>query len=223
MPQDLWMTVNESQLIPENEYLKSRSYIVLKRYFDIVFSFLALLLVTPLLLLVSAAIIIDSKGPAFYSQTRVGEGGRKFTFYKFRSMKQGAEDKLHELIGQNEIDGPAFKIKHDPRLTRVGKIIRRTSIDELPQLFNVLNGDMSLVGPRPALPAEVEQYTTYQKQRIMVQPGITCIWQISGRSNIPFNEWVELDLKYIRERSLLRDVIILILTIPAVIKGNGAY
>lgn len=222
MPQNLFMSVNQNQ-ISDNKNVQSGSYRVIKRYFDIFVSSLALLLLLPLFMLVAAAVKIDSNGPAFYSQTRVGEGGREFKIYKFRSMKQGAEEQLHKLMAQNEADGPVFKIKQDPRLTRVGKFIRKTSIDELPQLFNVLTGDMSLVGPRPALPGEVARYTPYQKQRISVMPGITCIWQISGRSNVSFDEWVELDLKYIRERNMILDLMILILTIPAVITGRGAY
>jgi len=220
--QDLLMSVNQNQ-ISDNMNIQSGSYRLIKRYFDIFVSSLALLLLLPLFMLVAAAVKIDSYGPAFYSQTRVGEGGREFKIFKFRAMKQGAEEQLHELMAQNEADGPVFKMKHDPRLTRVGKFIRKTSIDELPQLFNVLTGDMSLVGPRPALPGEVARYTPYQKQRISVIPGITCIWQISGRSNVSFDEWVELDLKYIRERNMILDLMILILTIPAVISGRGAY
>lgn len=142
--------------------------------------------------------------------------------YKFRSMVHNAEELLEELKEQNEMDGPVFKIKEDPRITKVGKFIRKTSIDELPQLFNVLLGDMSLVGPRPPIPREVAQYNDYQLQRLLVKPGITCYWQISGRNNIDFDEWVELDLKYIRERSLLNDIKIIFKTLPVLLGDSNA-
>lgn len=137
--------------------------------------------------------------------------------YKFRSMVHNAEDLLESLMSKNEMDGPVFKIKDDPRITKIGKFIRKTSLDELPQLFNVLKGDMSLVGPRPPIPREVIQYNKYQYQRLLVKPGITCYWQISGRNNIDFDEWVELDLKYIKERNLFKDIYIILMTLPVLL------
>ncbi|MDH7480980.1 MAG: sugar transferase [Armatimonadota bacterium] len=196
---------------------------IIKRCLDVVISLIMLIILAPLMLLVALAIKLESEGPIIYKQTRVGKNGREFTFYKFRSMFRDADKRLAELRHLNEADGPIFKIKNDPRITKVGRIIRKTSIDELPQLINVLKGDMSLVGPRPPLPVEVAQYTARDRQRLNVIPGITCLWQISGRSNIGFDRWVELDLEYIRNQSLWLDLKILLLTIPAVIKGTGAH
>lgn len=203
--------------------LSLKLYEKTKRVFDIVLSAMALIVLSPLLLIVAVLIKMDSKGKAIYSQERVGKNGRKFKIYKFRSMVENADCRIEQLKAVNEKDGPIFKIKKDPRITRIGKIIRKTSIDELPQLVNVIKGDMSLVGPRPPLVKEVEQYTEYQKKRLSVIPGLTCYWQISGRSNLSFEQWVELDLKYIRERSLLCDIMIILKTIPVVIIGRGAY
>jgi len=196
---------------------------IIKRCIDVVFSSIALILLAPLLLLIAIAIKLDSKGPVIYKQTRIGKDGRKFTFYKFRSMYEGADKMRQQLEHLNEASGPIFKIKNDPRITRVGRFIRKTSLDELPQFFNVLKGEMSIVGPRPPLPCEVEKYTPYQRQRLSVVPGLTCLWQISGRSNIGFDRWVELDLEYIRKQSLWLDFVIILKTIPAVLKGTGAH
>ncbi|MDI6827503.1 MAG: sugar transferase [Armatimonadota bacterium] len=195
----------------------------IKRLIDILVSSIMLVILSPLMLLVAIAIKLESEGPVIYKQTRVGKNGREFTFYKFRSMFRDADKRLAELMHLNEADGPIFKIKNDPRITKIGRIIRKTSIDELPQLVNVLKGDMSLVGPRPPLPNEVEQYSAHDRQRLNVTPGITCLWQVSGRSNIGFEQWVELDLEYIRNQSLWLDLKILLKTIPAVIKGTGAH
>jgi exopolysaccharide biosynthesis polyprenyl glycosylphosphotransferase len=196
----------------------------LKRAFDVVISVIVLILISPLLLSVALLIYLDSPGPILFRQQRVGKKGRLFTFWKFRSMVVDAEQHRLALITSNEVpDGVLFKLKQDPRVTRVGKWIRRFSIDELPQLWNVLKGDMSLVGPRPALPEEVTQYTLYQYQRLAVTPGITCLWQISGRSNLGFLQQVELDLQYIVIQSFWYDLLILLKTIPAVLKGWGAY
>ena len=165
-----------------------------------------------------------SPGPIFFVQTRVGYFGRHFRFYKFRSMYQDAEKRKQALLAQNQsADGVIFKMKHDPRITPIGRIIRKTSIDELPQFFNVLFGDMSLVGPRPPLPSEVQQYTLEDRKRLNVKPGLTCLWQIRGRSDIPFKEQVKLDKEYIQSNSLWQDLKILIQTIPAIISGKGAY
>jgi len=200
-----------------------RTYWRFRRFQDIVFSLAALLALWPLMLLVALIIVIDSPGAGpIFAQTRIGRDGKPFTFYKFRSMCPNAEDKLEELLPQNEMNGPVFKIKDDPRITRVGKFIRMTSIDELPQLWNVLKGEMSIVGPRPGIPREVEQYDDYEKQRLFVTPGLTCYWQIQpNRNSLSFEEWVELDVKYIHERSFLTDWKIILATFGAVLGMNG--
>lgn len=200
-----------------------RRYWRLRRAQDIFFSGLALLVLSPVMLLVALIIYIDSPGASpIFVQNRVGRNGKIFRFLKFRSMVPNAESKLNELLDQNEMDGPVFKIKDDPRITRVGKFIRKTSIDELPQLINILRGDMSIVGPRPALPREVEQYDDYERQRLYVQPGLTCYWQIrTHRNELSFEEWLELDLQYIRERSFLVDWKIILGTVGAVLGMNG--
>lgn len=201
----------------------ARYYWILRRCQDILLSALALLVLWPFLLIISIIIVIDSPGMGpIFKQRRVGRDGKEFIFYKFRSMKPNAENELVKLIALNEMDGPVFKIKNDPRITRVGRIIRRTSIDELPQLWNVLKGDMSIVGPRPALPREVEQYDDYARQRLLVTPGLTCYWQIQpNRNQLTFDEWLELDIKYIEERSFLVDWKIIFGTIGAVIGMHG--
>lgn len=189
-------------------------YIVSKRIIDIVGSLAGIILLSPLFLAVAIIIKIeDPKGKVFFSQERNGRYPDTFKMYKFRSMVHNAEDLLDHLMDQNEQTGPVFKIKEDPRITKIGKIIRRTSIDELPQLFNVLIGDMSLVGPRPPIPREVEQYTTYQMQRLGVKPGLTCLWQVGGRNSVDFDGWVELDIEYIRTRSLWLDIKLIIKTV----------
>lgn len=197
-------------------------YFFFKRLFDIVFSIIALIVLLPVFIIVGIAIKIDSPGSIIFKQKRVGKGGKVFTFYKFRSMVVDAEDKLKDLMDQNEMDKIAFKMKNDPRITKVGRILRKTSIDELPQLINILNGTMSFVGPRPPLPSEVEKYNPYHMQRLAVKGGLTCYWQINGRSNIGFDEWVELDIKYINEMSLWTDLKIMFKTIHAVLKQDGA-
>ncbi|WP_317453099.1 sugar transferase [Turicibacter sp. GALT-G1] len=198
-------------------------YLVLKRLMDIVGASVGLLLASPIMLIVAILIKLeDPKGPIFFSQVRNGAYPKTFKMYKFRSMYIDAEERLQELMHLNEQSGPAFKMKHDPRITKIGKFIRKTSLDELPQLFNVLKGEMSLVGPRPAIPREVEQYTAYQKQRLFVKPGLTCIWQVSGRNNIGFEEWVELDIEYIKTRNLWLDIKLILLTIPAILGDENA-
>ena len=182
-----------------------------------------LLLTSPVLLLFALLIKLDSRGPVLYRSTRLGKHGRPFTFYKLRSMYAGADRERERLQHLNEVDGPVFKISRDPRITRIGRWIRCTSVDELPQFLNVLRGDMSMVGPRPPLPSEVEQYEAWQRRRLEVKPGITCLWQISGRSRLGFNEWMRLDLEYIKRQSLATDLRILWRTIPAVISREGAY
>lgn len=185
---------------------KSKIYLIAKRITDIVCSLAGLIVLSPILLIIAIAIKMDSKGPIFFKQDRVGKDERIFSMYKFRSMVVNAEELKKSLEKENEMSGPMFKMKKDPRITRVGRFIRKTSIDELPQLVNVIKGDMSLVGPRPSLPKEVEQFEPWMKERVTVQPGITCFWQVSGRNNIPFKEWMELDVKYVRERSYLLDL-----------------
>ena len=201
----------------------SRIYKFIKRAFDIVASAVGLVVLSPLFLVVSILIVLDDpKGPPFFMQTRVGKDGKEFKFYKFRSMVVEAEAQLGSLMDRNEMDGPVFKIKDDPRITRVGKFIRKTSIDELPQLWNVLKGDMSIVGPRPPVPREVAQYTDHQRQRLSVTPGLTCYWQVRKDRNLcSFDEWVEMDLQYIRERSVWTDLKIIFSTFGAVLGMNG--
>ena len=162
-----------------------------------------------------------SPGPVFFEQVRCGKRGRPFGMYKLRSMTVDAEEKKAELMDQNEMDGPVFKMKHDPRITPVGRFIRRWSIDEIPQFWNVLRGDMSLVGPRPPVPMEVVEYATFQRRRLSMRPGITCLWQVSGRNEIGFEDWVRMDLEYIDTWSVLSDVKILLRTIPATLSGSG--
>jgi exopolysaccharide biosynthesis polyprenyl glycosylphosphotransferase len=182
-----------------------------------------LVLLAPLLAIIAFAIKIDSMGPVFYRQERVGKDGRRFNMLKFRSMCEDAELRLGTLKQHNEATGPLFKMRCDPRVTRVGRILRRWSLDELPQLLNVLRGEMSLVGPRPPLPAEVEQYEDWELGRLRAVPGLTGLWQVSGRSEVPFHDMVRLDLHYIRNWSLALDLEILLRTIPAVLSNRGAY
>ncbi|WP_281658721.1 sugar transferase [Halobacillus sp. Cin3] len=203
---------------------ESKSYFFTKRSIDIVFSLLALLVLFPFFLIICIIIKLeDSKGPILFSQVRVGKKNKHFRMYKFRSMVSNAEELKEKLMEQNEAEGPVFKIKDDPRVTNIGRFIRKTSIDELPQLINVLKGDMSLVGPRPPLPQEVEQYSAYEKQRLDVTPGLTCYWQVSGRSNIGFKEWVELDLKYIKNRSIIVDFKLIMKTVIVLFGSKDAY
>jgi exopolysaccharide biosynthesis polyprenyl glycosylphosphotransferase len=195
----------------------------LKRLLDLAVAAVTLLALAPLLLLIAAAIRLESAGPVVFRQTRVGRGGRHFTLFKFRSMVVDAEARLEALRHRNEVDGPIFKMREDPRVTRVGRWLRRTSLDELPQLLNVLLGDMSLVGPRPAVPSEVAQYAAWQRARLEAIPGITGLWQVSGRSQLSFEEMVRLDIEYVERRSLLLDLAILLRTVPVVLTRRGAY
>ena len=200
-----------------------RFYWMGRRAQDIFFSLLALIVLAVPMLIVALVIWIDSPGASpIFSQDRVGRDGKVFKFYKFRSMVPNAEAKLHEVLEQNEMDGPVFKMKNDPRITRVGRFIRKTSIDELPQLINILKGDMSIVGPRPALPREVAEYGEYEMQRLYVTPGLTCYWQIQpNRNELTFDEWMDLDLKYIQDRSFWLDWKLIVLTVVAVLKMYG--
>jgi lipopolysaccharide/colanic/teichoic acid biosynthesis glycosyltransferase len=199
------------------------SYLIAKRAMDLLLSGLALIVLFPFLIVVAAIICLDDPtgGPIFV-QDRVGKNGKVFRFFKFRSMVADAEDLLDGLRDQNEMDGPVFKIRDDPRVTRFGRFIRRASIDELPQLVNILRGDMSLVGPRPPLPREVAQYGPYEMQRLMVKPGLTCYWQARGRNKIKFHQWMELDMKYVYHHNLWIDIKLLFLTARSVLTGKGA-
>lgn len=198
-------------------------YQAMRRIQDVVLSLLALVVLAIPMLIVALVIWIDSPGASpVFSQERVGRDGKRFKLYKFRSMVPNAEEKLEEFLDQNEMDGPVFKIKGDPRITRVGRLIRKTSIDELPQLVNVLKNDMSIVGPRPPLPREFEQYTAYQKQRLYVKPGLTCYWQVQpNRNDLTFDEWVSLDLQYIQDRNFWLDWKLIVLTIVAIFNMYG--
>ena len=201
-----------------------RSLLTIKRTVDIVVSLVALVLLAPLFMGVAVCILIDDGFPVLLMQTRVGLYGREFQLHKFRSMCRGAEGMKQELLDQNEsTDGVLFKMKNDPRITRVGRVIRRFSIDEMPQFLNVLVGDLALVGPRPPLPEEVARYSLSDRKRLHVKPGLTCLWQIQGRSEIPFDGLVSLDMQYIRSQSVLNDLAIIIKTIPVVLLGRGAY
>ncbi len=224
---DLLEKVSEQQTQSEQKekiYIaKKPFYNFFKRCFDIFCAFFGLIFIALPLAVIALIIVIDSPGASpIYVQYRVGKNGKQFKFYKFRSMVANADKMLDSLLDKNEMSGPVFKIKEDPRITKVGRFIRKTSIDELPQLFNVLKGDMSLVGPRPPLPREVEQYTEEQKVRLAVTPGLTCYWQIQPKRNsLSFDEWLELDKKYIAERGLLTDIKILFGTVGAVFGSEG--
>lgn len=198
-------------------------YHVVKRGFDILASGVALVLLSPLFGVLTVKIKKEDGGPAFYSQTRIGKNGKPFKMWKFRSMIVNADKMVEQLEEQNEIDGAMFKIKDDPRVTKIGHVIRKYSLDELPQLWNVLKGDMSLVGPRPPLPSEVEEYTDYDKQRLLVMPGCTGLWQVTKRNEADFDEMVWLDIVYINHSGLWEDFKLIIKTIGVVVHPNGAY
>ncbi len=199
-------------------------YRLIKRLFDVCASFTALVLLSPMFLVVAIAIKAeDSQGKVFYSQIRVGKGGKRFKMYKFRSMVSNADELLKTLISENDVDGAMFKMKLDPRVTKVGSFIRKYSIDELPQLVNVLKGNMSLVGPRPPLEREVKEYTDYDKQRLYVKPGCTGLWQATVRNSVGFDEMVRLDLIYVQKRSLKFDLWIIFRTVKIMFRPNGAY
>ncbi len=211
-------------ILDREEVLRNRrNYWVIRRTQDILLSGLALLFLLPIMLIVALVVWIDSpQASPIFAQDRVGRDGKVFRFYKFRSMIPNAEQKLDELLSQNEMEGPAFKIKDDPRITRVGRFLRKTSIDELPQLWNILKGDMSIVGPRPPLPREVAEYGEYEMQRLLVTPGLTCFWQVQPhRNDLSFEEWVALDIKYIQESNFLTDWKIIFMTFGAVLGMNG--
>ncbi len=202
---------------------KSRAYIAAKRVCDCLLSALALVGLSPVFLITAICIKLEDGGPVFFSQPRMGKDMKPFTFYKFRSMYVNADKKLKDLLKENEQTGHAFKIKNDPRITKVGRFIRKYSIDELPQLVNIIKGDMSIVGPRPILDWQMLECDAYEQQRQIVRPGLTCYWQIMGRSDIEWDQWVELDLDYIRDMSLWTDIKMIVKTVPAVFGSEGSY
>lgn len=202
---------------------KSPVYLKFKRGMDVLLSAVALACLSPVFLLTAIAIKLEDNGPVLFSQLRAGKDMKPFRIYKFRSMQMGADARFPEMLKDNEQTGHAFKIKDDPRITKVGKFIRKFSVDELPQLINIIKGDMSIVGPRPILPFQMEECNEYERQRLVVQPGLTCYWQIGGRANIKWEDWVELDLDYIEEMGLWTDIKIILRTIPAVFDREGAY
>lgn len=216
--------MEEKQLEIESESSVEFSlYEVIKRVIDVVCSFLGVLVLSPLFIIIAIIIKSTSKGPVFFSQKRVGKNGREFDMYKFRSMVVNAEELKEKLAAQNEMSGPMFKMKDDPRVTKVGKFIRKTSIDELPQLWNVLKGDMSLVGPRPSLPKEVAQFEDWMYKRLEVKPGLTCYWQVSGRNNIDFEDWMKLDVKYVEERNPWIDIKLIFKTVFVLFGDKNAH
>ena len=219
------MNLLESKAILLNkDKIKSRFvYHGMKRLFDIVAAICGIVILSPLMIIIAVLIKGEDHGPIFYKQVRVGKNGKTFKMYKFRSMFVNADKMLDKLKEQNDVDGPMFKMKDDPRVTKIGHFIRKHSLDELPQFFNVLKGDMSLVGPRPPLPSEVAEYSEYDKQRLFVTPGCTGLWQATERNEVGFNEMVQLDIQYIKRASFIFDLWIIWKTVEIVIKPNGSY
>ena len=216
--------MEEKQLeIESKSSVEFSLYEVIKRLIDFVCSFLGVLILSPLFVIIAIIIKTTSKGPVFFSQKRVGKDGKEFDMYKFRSMVVNAEELKEKLAAQNEMSGPMFKMKDDPRVTKVGKFIRKTSIDELPQLWNVLKGDMSLVGPRPSLPKEVAQFEDWMHKRLEAKPGLTCYWQVSGRNNIDFEDWMKLDCKYVDERNTWVDIKLIFKTVGVLFGDKNAH
>ena len=209
----------------ENEVESRESfslYEICKRVMDILGAGCGLVLLSPVIIIVAILVKFSSKGPVFFSQKRVGKNGKAFEMYKFRSMVVNAEELKEKLVAQNEMSGPMFKMKDDPRVTKVGKFIRKTSLDELPQLWNVIKGDMSLVGPRPSLPKEVAQFEEWMYKRLCVKPGLTCYWQVSGRNNIDFEDWMKLDCRYVNERNLWIDIKLIFKTVGVLFGDKNA-
>lgn len=208
---------------PLNESIGSNSFaLILKRLLDVLVSFFALILLAPILGVIACAVKFSSRGPVFYRWNVVGKNGKPFTSYKIRSMYEDADERKATLLLRNEMSGPVFKITNDPRITNIGRFLRKYSLDELPQLVSVLKGEMSLVGPRPPLRSEYEQFTPWQKQKLQIKPGLTCLWQVCGRNDISeFNDWVRLDLEYIQNWTFGLDLRILMRTIPVVLLGKG--
>ncbi|PEU74718.1 multidrug MFS transporter [Bacillus cereus] len=217
-------TVKEQGLLAAEEINQNRLYLLMKRLMDIFGALCGIILLSFVFIIVAILIKLeDPKGPVFFKQIRVGKDGKEFGMYKFRSMVTDAEEQLKDLLQHNEVSGAMFKMKEDPRVTKIGKFIRKTSIDELPQLLNVLRGEMSLVGPRPPLPREVKEYTAYDKQRLFVTPGCTGLWQVTERNSVGFTEMVELDLEYIRNRNVFYDMKIIFKTIKVLLGSNNAF
>lgn len=200
------LNLDNNRIMLEKKKLSRNTYEFLKRLMDIICSMSALIVLAPIFIVVAILIKIESKGPVIFSQERVGINNKKFKMYKFRSMVVNAEDMKEKLEKQNERKGPMFKIKNDPRITTIGRFIRKTSIDELPQLINILKGEMSIVGPRPSLPKEVIQFEPWMLERLKVKPGLTCYWQVQGRDHIEFEDWMRLDVKYVKDRNFLLDI-----------------
>ncbi len=201
---------------------KSTFYFITKRLIDVTFSLFSLIIFMPLLFVIAVLIKLDSQGPVIFKQERIGLNEKHFKMYKFRTMCADAEDRLDAIKHNNEMSGPMFKMRNDPRITNIGRFLRKTSLDELPQLFNILKGEMSLVGPRPNLPREVEKFTKEQKKKFMAKPGLTCYWQVMGRSNIDFEDWMLLDMKYIEERNTWVDIKLIIKTMAVLFGDDGA-
>lgn len=217
-------TVKEQGLLAAEEVNQNGLYLLTKRLMDILGALCGVILLSPVFIIVTILIKLeDPKGPVFFKQIRVGKDGKEFGMYKFRSMVADAEERLKDLLQHNEVSGAMFKMKDDPRVTRIGKFIRKTSIDELPQLLNVIKGEMSLVGPRPPLPREVKEYTSYDKQRLLVTPGCTGLWQVTERNSVGFAEMVELDLEYIRNRNVFYDIKIILKTVKVLLGSNNAF
>lgn len=219
--------MQQSNFIVENAMFKNpmeskKMYDFYKRCMDIICSLIGLIVLLPILFVTAILIKVESKGPVFFTQERVGTNGIKFKMYKFRSMVNNAEQLKEKLRLKNEMDGPMFKIRNDPRVTKVGRFIRTTSIDELPQLINILKGDMSLVGPRPSLSDEVKEFEPWMMERLNVKPGLTCYWQISGRNDIQFKDWMMLDIKYLKERSISVDIKLILKTLLVIFRDSGA-
>ncbi|MBU3138165.1 sugar transferase [Clostridium gasigenes] len=212
--------IQQVEVIVESE---NKLYLFSKRTLDIVASLIGLIVLSPIIVITGILIRIESKGPIIFSQNRIGLNGRKFKMYKFRSMVLNAEALKTKLLEQNEMSGPMFKMKEDPRITKTGKFIRKTSIDELPQLINVLKGEMSLVGPRPSLPQEVEKFEPWMMKRIEVKPGLTCYWQVSGRNNIDFEAWMQLDIDYVNDRNFLLDIKLIFKTFFVLFGDENAH
>lgn len=207
--------------IIQGEYMKVLSRFI-KRVVDIILSIVGLIFMIPIIIIIGIIIKMEDGGNVFFAQTRIGLNGKRFKMFKIRSMRPDAEQIKEQLLKHNEMSGPMFKIKNDPRMTNIGTFIRKTSIDELPQLFNVIKGDMSLVGPRPSLPQEVEQFEPWMLERLKVKPGLTCFWQVSGRNNIGFEEWMKLDIKYVREQSLWLDLKLIFKTVFVLLGDKNA-
>ncbi|PGS45135.1 multidrug MFS transporter [Bacillus cereus] len=217
-------TATKQGLLAAEEVNQNKLYLFMKRLMDILGALCGIILLSPVFVIVTILIKLeDPKGPVFFKQIRVGKDGKEFGMYKFRSMVMDAEEQLKDLLQHNEVSGAMFKMKEDPRVTKIGKFIRKTSIDELPQLLNVLRGEMSLVGPRPPLPREVKEYTAYDKQRLFVTPGCTGLWQVTERNSVGFAEMVELDLEYIRNRNVFYDMKIIFKTIKVLLGSNNAF